>query len=75
VDEKLACNVAVTADITISGSIAGGAPCGTLEGEVVPPTISTGPLTGTFGAVAIETGTTGDEDLPDALVECPAALR
>ncbi|HKE20658.1 MAG TPA: hypothetical protein VKB80_37545 [Kofleriaceae bacterium] len=40
--------------------------CGTVSASAGPIT-----ATGTFGTVAIETGTVGDDNLPDAVFDCP----
>ena len=67
-----ACTLAIQANLTVTGSVAGGAPCGTIEGELVG---IAGDVSATFGAVEIEPGTVGDDNLPEAVLDCPPAIR
>ncbi len=75
-DNALSCSADVVATLTIAGTVqSDGAPCGTLDGTSEMPLPGT-TITGTFGGVPIETGTVGDDNLPDALTDCtPPALR
>ncbi len=64
----LTCAVDIVGDLTITGSLqASGEPCGAITGSITSPLAGT--AEGTFGSVAIEPGTIGD-DLPAALEDC-----
>jgi hypothetical protein len=58
----------VVANLTVSGQVQATGPCGGVEGTSVAPVANLN-VTGTFGAVPIETGTVGD-DLPKAVLTC-----
>jgi hypothetical protein len=61
----------IVAQLQVTGQIQKVGPCGEVEGTSIAPVPGL-VVTGTFGGVAIENGTVGD-DLPEAVLTCPVA--
>jgi hypothetical protein len=59
----------IVAQLTVTGQVQVAGPCGVVAGTSISPVPGL-VVTGTFGAVAIDNGTVGD-DLPEAVTDCP----
>jgi hypothetical protein len=59
----------IVAELNVTGQIQKVGPCGEVAGTSIAPVPGL-VVTGTFGGVAIENGTVGD-DLPEAVLTCP----